>query len=50
MDEQTTAPAYESPAYEPPIYEPPVLVELGKFGEDTLGSGGAFADSSGRRE
>ncbi|MGH3866720.1 MAG: lasso RiPP family leader peptide-containing protein [Pseudonocardiaceae bacterium] len=29
MDEQTTA----------TIYEPPVLVELGEFGEDTLGFG-----------
>jgi hypothetical protein len=29
MDEQTTA----------TIYEPPMLVELGKFNEDTFGSG-----------
>lgn len=29
MDEQTT----------PTIYEPPALVELGEFGEDTLGEG-----------
>lgn len=26
------------------IYEPPVLVELGKFGEDTLGGGGTNSD------
>jgi hypothetical protein len=34
MDEQTT-----TTIYEPPVYEPPVLVELGEFGEDTLGHG-----------
>jgi hypothetical protein len=32
------------------VYEPPVLVELGQFGEDTLGSGQAFSDSNGRQE
>ncbi|HEY6422604.1 MAG TPA: lasso RiPP family leader peptide-containing protein [Pseudonocardiaceae bacterium] len=40
MDEQTTT----------AIYEPPVLVELGEFGEDTLGSGEAFPDSTGHQE
>ncbi|MGH3694705.1 MAG: lasso RiPP family leader peptide-containing protein [Pseudonocardiaceae bacterium] len=40
MDEQTTA----------VLYEPPVLVELGEFGEDTLGAGMAFPDSYGRQE
>jgi hypothetical protein len=40
MDEQRTAPAYE-----PPVYEPPVLVELGEFGEDTLGFGQDFTDA-----
>ncbi len=40
MDEQTTA----------VIYEPPVLVELGEFGEDTLGVGEAFPDSYARQE
>ena len=34
MDEQTTA----------TTYEPPVLVELGEFGEDTLGAGSCFPD------
>jgi hypothetical protein len=35
MDEQTTATMQTTAA----IYEPPVLVELGEFGEDTLGYG-----------
>ncbi len=34
MDEQTTA----------TTYEPPVLVELGEFGEDTLGLGSTVPD------
>ncbi|MGH3708258.1 MAG: lasso RiPP family leader peptide-containing protein [Pseudonocardiaceae bacterium] len=32
------------------VYEPPVLVELGEFGEDTLGGGQAFSDSNSRQE
>jgi hypothetical protein len=32
------------------VYEPPVLVELGEFGEDTLGRGQAISDSNGRQE
>lgn len=36
MDEQTTA----------TTYEPPVLVELGEFGEDTLGFGHIQPDST----
>ncbi|MGH3825468.1 MAG: lasso RiPP family leader peptide-containing protein [Pseudonocardiaceae bacterium] len=40
MDEQTTT----------PVYEPPALVELGEFGEDTLGAGQAFPDSTGKTE
>jgi hypothetical protein len=35
MEEQMTA----------TVYEPPVLVELGEFGEDTLGFGEAFLDN-----
>lgn len=34
MDEQTTV----------TVYEPPVLVELGGFGEDTLGNGFPLVD------
>ncbi len=38
MDEQMTA----------TVYEPPVLVELGEFGEDTLGNGHTFPDLVGQ--
>jgi hypothetical protein len=41
MDEETTAPIYEHPV----IYERLVLVELGEFGEDTLGSGYNYPDT-----
>ncbi|MGH3776964.1 MAG: lasso RiPP family leader peptide-containing protein [Pseudonocardiaceae bacterium] len=34
MDERTTA----------TLYEPPLLVELGEFGEDTLGATGENCD------
>ena len=40
MEEQTTV----------PVYEPPVLVELGEFGEDTLGGGGFRFDHSDEQE
>ena len=35
--------AHEAPA----TYEPPQLVEVGEFGEDTLGWGGNFWDGDG---
>jgi hypothetical protein len=37
MEEETTATAI--------VYEPPVLVELGEFGEDTLGFGRNIPDT-----
>ena len=40
MDEQTTTATYESPA----------LLELGEFGEDTLGTAGVPIDASANGE
>jgi hypothetical protein len=47
MDEQTAAITDEPPVV---IYEPPVLVELGEFGEDTLGFGRSHLDSTAYQE
>jgi hypothetical protein len=43
MEEQITVITNEPSVV---IYEPPVLVELGEFGEDTLGLGRSYPDNA----
>jgi hypothetical protein len=47
MDEQITVIIDETSVV---IYEPPVLVELGEFGEDTLGLGRYHLDNTAYQE
>jgi hypothetical protein len=47
MEEQITVITNEPSVV---IYEPPVLVELGEFGEDTLGFGRSHLDSTAYQE